>query len=424
MEDEKHFLSLILTFSLSLPPLSPSPFRPSLFSTCPISSAVACLNGKVQWKSDDGIFPWYWGEVTQDTEVHACWNTLSCITNGDGSSVTCNTNAGYYGPLCGACDRDNEQGLGSFTRSGYVCAKCSSTATNILVVAALMIGIVIVAVYVSGYRRLDRRVDEYGGILRRLAFSYIQMLGVLGIFKARGTKHFHETVSESSQVAGGSLTAMISIKCLLNSQSYGPFLLNMALPILLSILTGLVMFPTTLVKKCLAARQRASDVEMAERRERVSSGRLIPSCAPLHEPIVDLGNVCCKVPTHIALACAWCRKPAGEEYIANAERKERGLPMPNPPKHRPRLTIEQRACGGIPYSLLMACKCCRVKATEEEQRTWRAAYAVRKQGVKFKPNRRFVAVLVLIAYTAYPTLVASTAAIFSCTEKIYGTYAY
>ena len=57
---------------------------------------------------------------------------------------------------------------------------------------------------------------------------------------------------------------------------------------------------------------------------------------------------------------------------------------------------------------------------EEERRTWRSKEALHDQKKHFKPLRRFVAVMVLVMYSLYPTLVASTASIFNCTNAIGG----
>ena len=69
------------------------------------------------------------------------------------------------------------------------------------------------------------------------------MLGVLGIFKARGTKVFSDFASGPAEVAGGSITSMLPIKCAMHSQIYGPFLLNMALPLLLPMIASVLLVP-------------------------------------------------------------------------------------------------------------------------------------------------------------------------------------
>ena len=82
------------------------------------------------------------------------------------------------------------------------------------------------------------------------------MLGVLGIFKARGTKVFNEWIGKTSQIAGGSLTSMLAIKCILGTQVYGPFLLNMALPFIIAILLFIVIIPTTFFRRLCEKRWR------------------------------------------------------------------------------------------------------------------------------------------------------------------------
>ena len=47
------------------------------------------------------------------------------------------------------------------------------------------------------------------------------MLGVLGIFKAKGTATFNEFVNRPAEIVGGSFTSVLPIKCTLGSQAYG-----------------------------------------------------------------------------------------------------------------------------------------------------------------------------------------------------------
>ena len=75
------------------------------------------------------------------------------------------------------------------------------------------------------------------------------MVGVLGIFKAKGTQVFNELVARPSEIIGGSLTSMLPIKCALQSQIYGTFLLNMTLPLILLVVAALIMIPTALVER-------------------------------------------------------------------------------------------------------------------------------------------------------------------------------
>lgn len=91
-------------------------------------------------------------------------------------------------------------------------------------------------------------------------------------------------------------------------------------------------------------------------------------------------------------------------------------------QQRPKIDLDARAVAGIPYAFLMACACCRKPTTEKERSFWRASEAVRKQRTKFKPQRRFVAVMVLVMYSLFPTLVASSTSIFICSDAIGGKH--
>ena len=75
------------------------------------------------------------------------------------------------------------------------------------------------------------------------------MVGVLGIFKAKGTKVFNEVISRPSEVVGGSISTLLPIKCLFNSQLYGTFILDMVLPLILLGIAALIMIPTALVER-------------------------------------------------------------------------------------------------------------------------------------------------------------------------------
>ena len=60
-----------------------------------------------------------------------------------------------------------------------------------------------------------------------------------------------------------------------------------------------------------------------------------------------------------------------------------------------------------------------IAAAAQEQCKSSAA-AVRKQRVTFKPHRRFIAVMVMVMYSLYPTLVASTSMMMNCSDPIGG----
>ena len=160
--------------------------------------------------------------VNEYTEMHACFNDECCMSpNASNPRVRCDASKGYSGPLCGACGpRSTGPTSTAAVRSGRVCTACWTQGENIVATVALASVVVGTAVFVS-LRSTNRRVGEYGGVLRRIAFSYMQMLGVLGIFKAKGTATFNEFVNRPAEIVGGSFTSVLPIKCTLGSQAYG-----------------------------------------------------------------------------------------------------------------------------------------------------------------------------------------------------------
>ena len=404
---------------------------------CPTSKLLTCSKGKRTWvenkmmnpsawydvgewvSTDDGLQQWSSNVVktSLSMEVHECFNDVSCMYNasfvGDQSEVVCNTEAGYFGPLCGGCAKED-----GWMRDGYVCSKCQSPALNWLILALLALVVVLLMVHIAAFRSTRRYVGEYGGVIRRIAFNYIQMLGVLGIFKARGTKVFDDARSKTYEVAGGSITSMLAIKCLLNTQIYGPFVVTMLIPIGAAVLIVLIMIPTTIIKRSLEKKRRELMETRRERRElaAVSDERKTLE-RPRFEPYVNCGSLCCKVPVKVQLSVPCCRKPATDEYATNVLRKNEGR-RHFAPRYRPWLSVDARMLGGVPRALFLSCERCRVPTTEEERGAWRAETAVREQRGIFKPARRLVAVMVLVMYGLFPTVVASTASIFNCTSKI------
>jgi hypothetical protein len=108
--------------------------------------------------------------IDETTEVHECFNDVCCELSADKSSVSCATDLGYYGPLCGGCNMDR-----GFLRNGYVCTKCDTIVNNYLALSGLTVGIIVVVIYIAAFRNTNQRVGEYGGIIRRIAFSYMQV---------------------------------------------------------------------------------------------------------------------------------------------------------------------------------------------------------------------------------------------------------
>jgi hypothetical protein len=204
---------------------------------CPknLPSLFKCQDGIVAWETFDGengVYSKAWYDpnvvkatrmIDEHTDIYPCFNEVSCLLEEEGGDmlpvdvtntstrrrrltqqqqklssgtkkIICNAKLGYRGPLCGDCIESE-----GFMRSGFVCGKCQEESLNILAVIGMAILLFFIVVYIVAIRSTHRDLEEYGGIIRRIAFSYLQMLGVLGIFKARGTKTFNEIVGQSSQ---------------------------------------------------------------------------------------------------------------------------------------------------------------------------------------------------------------------------------
>jgi hypothetical protein len=161
----------------------------------------------------------------------------------------------------------------------------------------------------------DRPAGDYSGVVLKIFFSHLQvrtvlcaadaaiarvltsltctralsrylslqMLGVLGIFKAKGTAVFNEAALRPAEVVGGSFTSMLPIKCALQSQIYGPFLLTMALPFLLLALAGLLLIPIYLGKK--AMRKKRVGQNAPRFKVRCNLPRCIGCCRAMRKPM-------------------------------------------------------------------------------------------------------------------------------------------
>jgi len=212
--------------------------------------------------------------------------------------------------ICGECDRDNLNGHGFFTRSGRVCAQCWADWENWLAFLAIGLVLLLGVGYLVAVHSFAAAPGEYGATVQKIGFSHLQvcgvkivmqrapkrrspfslsplfifqMLGVLGIFKAKGTAIFNEAASRPAEVVGGSITSMLPIKCALQSQIYGPFLLTMALPFLLLSLAGLLLIPKYLGEKAM---QKKRVGQVAPRfKVRCNLPRCIGRCRAMRKPM-------------------------------------------------------------------------------------------------------------------------------------------
>ena len=182
-------------------------------------------------------------EISGETEVFMCLNELACATDVKNITVTCNE--GYIGVLCGGCNLKEE----NYMRSGQLCRKCDSFLYNIVFVAgmgSIAIGYIL---YVIAFQNFSSKQNDQRGVVMKIAMSFCQMLTVLGVFKARGTALFNEIVQRPASIAGGGISSALPLKCLLNSQIYGTFVMNILTPIFACALTALLMGPVWIAKR-------------------------------------------------------------------------------------------------------------------------------------------------------------------------------
>jgi hypothetical protein len=415
---------------------------------CPLSQHLECRGGLLIWaptawynigewkeiSTDKTRFGWESNElewnneifthITEESEVHTCFNEIACLyPNGDTSKTECNEAQGYYGPLCGACDKHR-----NYYRNGYVCSKCLTVREDIIILSVTFIVVMVIIIYVAACHSTNRRLGENGSIIRRIAYSYVQMLGMLGIFKARGTKIFYEAIGKASETVGGGLMLALPMKCLLESQIYGSFVFQNLLPLFAFIIVAVVMIPTKIWRRMMIKRSIQKDAKLYGRFKRfaaVADGtatwEVVDFVPPRFEPRINCYKCAGGLTNTIALMVPCCRQTPSEGYIENAQRDFEGKPA-LAPTHRPFCDVQERTMSGCPrYALLGCCTCkgCRIPMTKEEQGAWRAERAVRMQRLDFKSNRRLVAIMVLVMYSLFPSLVRSAASIFNCVRASY-----
>ena len=260
-------------------------------TACP-KLRTKCENGKLTFDQKT----WYPPKTVSfsaDTEVHECFNDECCELSSNRTSMQCAVTKGYHGPLCGACDRDNDEGHGSFTRSGSGCAMCWENWKSWLAVVCIGLCIVSGLAYIVFQHSFAAARGDYGATVQKITISHVQvrmskripgffsliathhtelsptflsslrpshqMLGVLGIFKAKGTSVFNEVASRPAEIVGGSVTSMLPIKCVLESQIYGPFILTMALPFLLVAVASLFILLRALCEKKMRKQRQGKE---------------------------------------------------------------------------------------------------------------------------------------------------------------------
>jgi hypothetical protein len=124
----------------------------------------------------------------------------------------------------------------------------------------IVIAVVVFLAFLTVEYKFSVPMNQHEVVVQKITFTHLQMLGVLGVFKAKGTKLFNDAMSRPSEAMGGSLSSLLPIRCSLGGQVYRPFLLTLMLPPLFVVISGLMMFPAMLLKKWQRSRRLRNPV--------------------------------------------------------------------------------------------------------------------------------------------------------------------
>jgi hypothetical protein len=245
---------------------------------CPTQRAI-CKNGRLSIVGKSWYAPNT--KIGKSTEMYECFNDDACVLHSNNTRVHCNEAKGYFGPLCGACDLNR-----GAMRTGHDCAFCvQPPSVNVVLAVLLVVGLVALIGFLAIQYDFDVPAGVYIKTVQKLGISFLQMLGMLGIFKARGTKVFNDVMSRPAEVVGGSFSSLLPVKCMINSQSYGPFFINMALPVVIPTLAAVILVPNTLVENWL--RLRRQNAEAPAFKGKFNLPRCIAKCRCLRNPMTQ-----------------------------------------------------------------------------------------------------------------------------------------
>lgn len=174
--------------------------------------------------------------IDENAEFHECFNEEACIVDSDGRRFKCRE--GYTGPLCGVCDPAVE-----YARQGPKCIPCWSTAANIAILA--IGGTLFLAVMTHFVVRRKFDSQEQAPIAFRIGLNYVQALGALGIYKARGTETFR-LVFGFAETVGASFFAASPLQCLFRPSFFARYYTSLVAPLLAAVIAILVNTVATL----------------------------------------------------------------------------------------------------------------------------------------------------------------------------------
>jgi hypothetical protein len=165
--------------------------------------------------------------INDQLEVHPCFNAEAC--NFDTRARTFSCGYGYRGALCGVCDP-----AADYVRSGDLCVPCPSREVNSFTLGLVVVVLLAGLIYITLFRKVDITKTR-SSIMIRIGLTYIQALGSLGIYKARGTAIFRAAMG-IAETMSSSLFALGPVGCLLRPSFYTTFAVMITLPLLAAVL--------------------------------------------------------------------------------------------------------------------------------------------------------------------------------------------
>ena len=175
---------------------------------------------------------------------------------------------GYEGVMCGGCEYNDLNSDRNFMRNGNKCDKCRPWYVSILVLVGLGVALLAGLFYILGFHNLATKPDDHSIVYQKSLFSFLQMVGALGVLKAKGTETFQEFFVQPATEASGTWSSSVTIKCLYGSAIYFGFLINMLLPIVISVIAAVMVAPMSYVfNKQRDKKRKAAYAIQAEARQ-------------------------------------------------------------------------------------------------------------------------------------------------------------
>ena len=227
---------------------------------------------------------------------------------------------------------------------------------------------------------------------QKLLFSYLQMLGVLGIFKARGTSAFQAAIGQPASLAGGAITTAVFIKCLFMSPVYVSFCITMAAPPVIALLCIIMMGP---ISFCMTIKHRFQTAR-AITAPRWAGDREGPP---------------------VANTSAWHAANQTDELLVFLANRAAD-PARRVTEARLKIGCFFTKVHVCFYGMRPPCNACEAEMSDLDE--WKFNEHKRKSRRRFIGAVRLRKVLVFIVYCIYPTLVRGVMTVLRCSVFIEG----